>query len=343
MAEPRSSFADLEHKFSNILRVITNNTAVQYRHCEQHGARREWRGADVRITSDFGPEAPKSFMDHDLIVRTYHAATLTWLFLELRDAFGDFLDAGNKYGFYGSLARAALDHLAAHQPESDDPRPLLRAVLVVAERHLAGLQEHGFIPDNAMAVLHTMDAEGRQRRTDLATGEEADVAPPPAKVPSSTPACVFVYGSNLDEVTLNNRCHSARFICIAELPEHALMFTRGSKARGCGVADAVPTPGRSVWGAVFFIAPNDLVRLDACEGYREGRPLESNAYNRTVMEVHPDGDRSESDSVWVYVANRETNPPLPNAAYKKLIVDGARRWGLPDAYQAELAAIRTSD
>jgi len=39
----------------------------------------EWRGADVRITSDFEREFNElGYFDHDLTVRTRHAGPVTW-------------------------------------------------------------------------------------------------------------------------------------------------------------------------------------------------------------------------------------------------------------------------
>jgi hypothetical protein len=132
----------------------------------------EWLGADVWIISDFTFE-PKDFMEaHNLRVCTHHAKALTWLFLEVRDAFGDLLDASNKYGFYGSMADAALRHLAAHQPEPEDPRPLLRTVLVKAFEWLRVVRELGGIPADSLFVGHAWDDEGVQRRIDLETGED---------------------------------------------------------------------------------------------------------------------------------------------------------------------------
>lgn len=310
-------------------------------HPDQLSGPVEWRGADVRITSDFRPEAPKSFMDHDLIVRTQHAKVLSWLFLELRDAFEAFLDAGNKYGFYGALAQSALRHMAAHQPESDDPRPLLRAVLAAADDQLKLIARFGGIPDNAAAVLHSTDAEGRQSRIDLETGhEEGELLAVPVQ---PEPNLYFAYGSNMDERTLKDRCPSARFVAVAELLEHALMFTRYSVTRRCGVADVVPSPGRSVWGVLFHVSDADIRRLDLCEGYKPSRADADNAYIRTTRSVYVNGDRECPERAWVYLANRQPNPPPPNAVYKKLITEGARRWGLPAHYQAELARIETKE
>ena len=124
----------------------------------------EWTGADIRVTSDFEWE-PKTFVEaHDLLVRTRHAKALTWLLLEVRDGFGFWLDASNKYGFYGSLAEAALEHLARNQPEPEDARPLLATVLQRVFEHVRLLRAHGRLPEDASLVTHTIDAEGRQRR-----------------------------------------------------------------------------------------------------------------------------------------------------------------------------------
>jgi hypothetical protein len=132
----------------------------------------EWVGADVHVTSDFAWEPKNLFDAHELLVRTRHAKPLTWLIFELRDAFEEWLDFRNKYGFYGSLAQAAQRHLAAHQPESDDPRPLLKDVLAVGFKCVEALRREGELPEDAGIIVHQQDAEGRQRRIDPETGVE---------------------------------------------------------------------------------------------------------------------------------------------------------------------------
>jgi hypothetical protein len=132
----------------------------------------EWKGADVKVTSDFNWE-PEDFIEaHDLLVRTRHASALTWLFFEIRDAFGHWLDASNKYGFYGSLGQAAQKHLAANQPESQDSQPLLGTVLAVAFDWLCILRNEKSIPANAQVLIHSRDAEGRQVRICLKDGHD---------------------------------------------------------------------------------------------------------------------------------------------------------------------------
>ena len=131
----------------------------------------EWQGADVIITSDFGAQQP-GFLGHDLVVRTRHASALTWLFLRLRDAFGDHLDSTNKYRFFGDLAKAALTHLSASISEAEDARPIMMAVLKSAVSYFRELQSNDEIAGGSSFVIHLQDSEGRQKRIDLETGEE---------------------------------------------------------------------------------------------------------------------------------------------------------------------------
>jgi len=149
----------------------------------------------------------------------------------------------------------------------------------------------------------------------------------------------FAYGSMMDFGEMRKRCPSAQFVAVARLPDHSLQFTRRSVNRGCGVADAVPQQGRDMWGAVYDLAEIDFARLDVSEGFRPGRPLNVNSYVRKQRHVYRDGAEDQPILVWIYLGNPQPNPPLPNAVYKKLIVEGAKFWHLPKPYQAELERI----
>ena len=128
----------------------------------------EWRGADVRITSDFERNYQElGYFDHDLTVRTRHAGPVTWFVFQMRDLFDGWLDYGNKYGFYELLAQAALEHLAVDKQEPEDAKPLLRAMLTRAFLMLEVAKEHHVWPDDAMMVLHSQDDEGNQLRENL--------------------------------------------------------------------------------------------------------------------------------------------------------------------------------
>lgn len=168
---PSASTPDqVEDRLLSLGRRIDVHTTDALNHPGQE-ALPEWRGADVIVTSDFAWQPRHVSDEMDLVVRTRHARSLTWLFFELRDAFGPWLDATNKYGFFGALADAALKHLAANQPEENDARPLLRAVLSPGFEFLAILRKDSWLPPNATIILHSTDAEGRQLRVDGETGE----------------------------------------------------------------------------------------------------------------------------------------------------------------------------
>jgi gamma-glutamylcyclotransferase len=150
----------------------------------------------------------------------------------------------------------------------------------------------------------------------------------------------FAYGSNMDWQQMRDRCPSARFVGAASLHDHSLAFTRRSVKRRCGVADVVPVEGQVVWGAVFEVDDRDIGRLDAAEGYSPGRA--KNSYRREERHVFLDGDGKQPLAAGVYFGEFEKAPPLPSQDYKNLILDGARRWGLPEAYIRQLEAIEVA-
>lgn len=136
---------------------------------------------------------------------------------------------------------------------------------------------------------------------------------------------------------MTDRCPSARFVAIARLPDHRLAFTRMSRKRKCGVADAVQCGGSEVWGAIYEIPEAEVRALDASEGYQPDR--EKNSYWRRECVVLEDGTAGKARKVQTYFATPERNPPLPNQEYKDCILAGARRWSLPHAYIADLERI----
>ncbi len=151
----------------------------------------------------------------------------------------------------------------------------------------------------------------------------------------------FAYGSNMDFAQMHARCPSARYVTVARFPDHRLAFTRYAKNRGCGTCDALPETGSGIWGVVFDITEGDLSCLDKNEGYRPDRPPEENGYWREQRLVHRDGNENDPILVWLYFANRQPNPPPPNAAYMRQLIEGAKHWGLPQRYVEELERIKT--
>ena len=150
----------------------------------------------------------------------------------------------------------------------------------------------------------------------------------------------FAYGSNMNWDQMRERCPSSRFVGIAALSDHKIAFTRKSVKRGCGVADVVAEDGAQVWGVVYEIADIDVGNLDASEGFRPGR--DKNSYCRRECMVFLDGEDQRPLTVFAYFADPQPNPPLPNAAYKNLILTGGRHWHLPEAYIRKLEQIEVN-
>ncbi len=78
-----------------------------------------WGGAGLRIA-----EKRPGDEHGDIIVVTKHAAKLSALVRDIRDAAGDWLDYANKYEFYGKIGEAANEYLK----HGDDEKELLLAV-----------------------------------------------------------------------------------------------------------------------------------------------------------------------------------------------------------------------
>ena len=150
----------------------------------------------------------------------------------------------------------------------------------------------------------------------------------------------FAYGSNMNWPQMQRRCPSARFITVARLKDYRLGFPVKSKSRGCGAAGALPESGQTVWGVVYEINEREIEMLDRAEDYVPGR--EGNNYRREESLVYPGTDGAEPLSVALYFPEVEANPPLPSAAYKRLIIEGAVFWGLPEDCLRGLEAIKVA-
>jgi len=132
----------------------------------------------------------------------------------------------------------------------------------------------------------------------------------------------FAYGSNMNWLQMQRRCPSSKFVCVARLMDYQFGITRHSRLRDCGTANVFPAAGREVWGVVYDVNDTDLVILDSFEdGYRRAR-----------LPLHALDDSSQSLAALVYVAEIEPEVPQPNTEYKRLILEGAKHWNLPESY-----------
>jgi hypothetical protein len=51
------------------------------------------------------------------------------------------------------------------------------------------------------------------------------------------------------------------------------------------------------------------------------------------------GDDNQPIAAVTYFGDPQENPPPPNTEYKNLLLSGARRWQLPEAYIQQLESI----
>jgi gamma-glutamylcyclotransferase len=144
----------------------------------------------------------------------------------------------------------------------------------------------------------------------------------------------FAYGSNMAPDVMARLCPRHRYLGPARLHDHRLAFTRRSVRTGTGVADVVPAPGHTVWGALYEIGDDELAAIDKKEGYDW-------AYTRVTLPVRP-ADGPERPAVVYTVAAKQTPEVPPSPAYLARIIAAARGRDLPEAYITRLLAIITA-
>jgi gamma-glutamylcyclotransferase (GGCT)/AIG2-like uncharacterized protein YtfP len=132
----------------------------------------------------------------------------------------------------------------------------------------------------------------------------------------------FAYGSNMNWRQMQRRCPSSRFVCTAHLPGYRFAIARHSRLRDCGTANIFPEPGSMVWGIVYAVLEQEMLIMDSFE----------DGYSRQTHFVCNVNAVPSSYEVITYVAPKETAVPLPNAEYKRLMLEGARHWQLPADY-----------
>jgi gamma-glutamylcyclotransferase len=142
----------------------------------------------------------------------------------------------------------------------------------------------------------------------------------------------FAYGSNMNWQQMKRRCPSSRFVCVARLPDYRFGITRHSRLRDCGTANIYPARAEEVWGIIYEVSDADLTILDSFE----------DGYRREILSFHPVADGTPPLDALVYVADIEQNVPRPNPEYRRLIIEGAKHWQLPESYVALLEALQVA-
>ena len=165
----------------------------------------------------------------------------------------------------------------------------------------------------------------------------------------------FAYCSTLDPEQLSRGTGErvARPLFVASLANHSVLFTRSARYER-DILDIRPQAGRSVWGAVFEVSGDGLVRLDEAVGAKLVPP-EHRRIPTTVTAHLPDhqtvqtltGDTIQDGAAvqvqtYEHVEKQdELVPPSPRLLLG--IVASAVRWRLPEDYISRLAALPSSD
>ena len=89
----------------------------------------------------------------------------------------------------------------------------------------------------------------------------------------------FAYGSNMDEEHMKTRCSRARYLGRGVLTNYKIAFTRYSSKWDSSVADVVASQGEVVWGVLYELSEEDLLKLDRFEGHPR-------MYVRKTLTIH---------------------------------------------------------
>jgi len=144
----------------------------------------------------------------------------------------------------------------------------------------------------------------------------------------------FAYGSNLLRDEIRVSAPNAQPEGRAYVPGWRLVFTKHSSTRAGDAASIETCASRVLWGFVYRVSAEDKDGLkDRERGYAE-KPLK-------VLLVEDTSDCENCTPVDAFTFVGETACPDrcgPAAAYFKLVVDGAKKRGLPEEYIRDLEA-----
>jgi gamma-glutamylcyclotransferase (GGCT)/AIG2-like uncharacterized protein YtfP len=148
----------------------------------------------------------------------------------------------------------------------------------------------------------------------------------------------FAYGSNLNHADWQRWCRdnghppdSIRPVGTATLADRELVFHYYAGSRGGGALDLRRRRGQAVDGVLFAVSPAGWIALDA----KEGVP---NSYQRhPCTAIRPDGSHTPAIT-YLVVPERRRAFIAPTDAYRTLVHDGLRAYGLDTAMLDQVAA-----
>jgi hypothetical protein len=160
---------------------------------------------------------------------------------------------------------------------------------------------------------------------------------------------LFQYGSNMEPERLNSPdrlAGVAQVIGVACLDHWGIRFDLYSVNNDCGVTDIVPTAREHVLGVLYEVPYRSVValrgersRMDIIEGARRGR---LGNYKRQKILVRSNGEKVEARTYVGTALGRKrflresSENRRVSEAYFEHLLDGARRFELPQCYVSYL-------
>lgn len=134
---------------------------------------------------------------------------------------------------------------------------------------------------------------------------------------------------------MKERCPSAKIVGKFILKNYKLAYTIYSTKRKCGCADVVKSNGDEVWGLVYEITQEDLVKLDGFEAH----PIKYKRFTTSVK-----NELGEERVVEAYeVVEKSSEQLIPSREYHGILINAAKKHDYPDLYQKFLASIKVQD
>lgn len=130
----------------------------------------------------------------------------------------------------------------------------------------------------------------------------------------------FAYAALIAPARMEEAAPGASFGFIAHLPEWGLRFPIEGDGWNGALPTATPSPGSTVWGAVYDVPEGNMSEIDAIESNEGRSAVDLDAIDRS-------GKRYK---VTTYLASsNSSNDMLPSREYLSLMLSGSKHWGLP--------------
>jgi hypothetical protein len=142
------------------------------------------------------------------------------------------------------------------------------------------------------------------------------------------PLLYFAYTARISPDRMAEVSPRAEFEFIAHLPEWGLAFPIDGNGWGGALPSASPTPGSTVWGAVYAVPDEDLAALNEVEG-AEGRTM-------TTVEAMDRTGHRHTVVTHLAASGASDTDAAPSTTYVGVMLRGSRHWSLPAGWIAGL-------